>query len=287
METSYTGTRKCLRPFAIMVCCLIAAHVMGDLVKAQPRGIPPLPVPQVESKSSALSKTGPQFVAGYLLNNISATVLAKAAPMVVEYQLGNESTATITLTVTIKKQEERFTRQLKRTGAGVQQEVFQLPETFGNKPVVAALSVKAENVDPTNNKPPDFELFSLGLGERAVGSLKIDRLSFEPDHVSATQKMRVRYSFHSLADFDNASVEFRILGRSSTGEPANGLVNKQKISGGLRRDESKRGEWDGKDQKGKVSKGLHILFVAAWFEEKKGGDWNFVSDPSRQRVKID
>jgi len=285
MKASHIGTKKWLKVFAIPVYCLVAAHVMADLAKAQLRGIG-ISIPHVERKSSDLSKTGPQLVAGYLLSNISATVLAKAAPMVVEYQLGNESTAIITLTVTIKKKEERFSRQLKRTGAGVQQEVFQLPATFGNKPLVATLSVKAENVDPANKKQPDFELFSLGLGERAVGSLKIDRLTFQPDHVSATQKMRVTYSFRSLADFDNASVEFRVLGRSRTGEPANGLVNKQKI-GGLRRDESKHGEWDGKDQKGKVSKGLHILFVAAWFEEKKGGDWNFVSNPSRQRVNID
>ena len=47
-------------------------------------------------------------------------------------------------------------------------------------------------------------------------------------------------------------------------------------------------EINGMDRKGKVSKGRHLLlFVSAWFEVKNGGDWSWVSDPSRQRVLID
>jgi hypothetical protein len=231
-----------------------------------------------------LSKAGPQF-GSYLLSRIYADVLAKAGPIVIEYQLDNQTTAT--LTIMIKGKKEPFIQRLRPTGAEVKQEVFQLPDTFGKKPLVAQLSIKADNLDPANNRSTGFELFSIALGEKAVGSLKIDQLSFNPAHVRAREKISVTYSFHSLGDFDRATVEFRLLGPTRKGESANGLVNSQKISGGVRRGETKKGAWDGKNQEGKFSKGRHLLLVSAWFDAKNGGDWCWVSDPSRQRVIIE
>jgi hypothetical protein len=285
MKATYPRTKKVLNLFAISVCCVIAGHLTGLTSVGQRPGqisIPPISLSGGKGEASALSKNGPMFPATYLLGNFSATVFAKAAPMVAKYQLGPESSATITITVKLKSGDKTFTKFLKHTGAEVTQEVFQLPEEFGTKPLVAKLSVKAENVDPTNKKPPNFSLYGLGMG-KAVGSLKIVVLSFEPPHVRATQKEKVAYSFRSLTDFDKASVEFRSL-RTSNGEPTNSLANSKNISG-IRRDESKRGEWDGKDRKGKVSLGRHQLVVNGWYTQKNGGDWGH--DSSLQRVTIE
>lgn len=288
MKFTHSRTKTSLNALALLVCCLMAS---ADLAKAQLR-LPPPGMPSGTGNTSGkvdagvLSKAGPQFATGYLLNDISATVFARAARMVIEYQLDPETIATLTLT--IKGKKESFTYRPRPTGAEIKQEIFQLPETFGKKPVVALLSVKAENLDPANKRFPGFVLYAFALGEKAVGSVRIDRLSFQPPHVRATDKINVTYSFHSLADFDRAAVDFRFVGTTIKGEPANDLVNTQKISGGLRRDETKNGIWNGKDQKGKVSKGRnHLLYVKAWLEAKNGGDWTWVSDPSRQRVIIE
>jgi hypothetical protein len=289
MQTTYGLTKTRLNVLALLICCLIAAPAGTDRANAQVQ-VPPVPVPSGMGSTSGkidaglLSKAGPQF-GSYLLRRIYADVLAKAGPMVIEYQLDNECTATLTLT--IKGKKEPFIYRLKPTGAEIKQEVFQLPETFGEKPLVAVLSINAENLDPANKSSTCFELFSIAMGGNAVGSLKINQLRFNPPQVQAKEKISVTYSFHSLADFDRAAVEFRFLGPTRKGESANGLVNSQKISGGVRRGETKNGTWDGKNQKGKISKGRHLLVVMAWFEAKNGGDWSWVSDTSRQRVIIE
>lgn len=293
MKITYALTKTRLNVWALLIYCLMAAPTGTDRVNAQCL-FPPVGIPSGMGNTSGkidagvLSNGGPQFVAGYLLSRISGTVFARAAPMVIEYQLDNGCTAVLTLTITINGKKESFIYRLRPTDGEVKQEVFQLPETFGKKPLVAFLSVEAENPDPANPKPTCFVLYSLALGEKAVGSLKIDRLTFQPPHVRATEKISVAYSFHSLADFDKAAVEFRFVGATLKGEPASGLVNSQKINGGVRRGETKKGNWNGKDLKGKISKGRrHLLYVRAWFEAKNGGDWCWVSDPSRQRVIIE
>ena len=289
MKITHALTKARLNALALLIYCLMAAPTGTDRANAQFQ-VPPVPAPSGMGSTSGkidasvLQNDGPQFASGYLLNRISATVFAREAPMVIEFKLYNGCTAVLTLT--IKGNKDPFIYRLRPTGGEVKQEVFQLPETFGKKPLVAFLSVEAENLDPANTRLTCFELYALAIG-KAVGSLKINRLTFQPAHVRATEKIRVTYSFHSLADFDKAAVEFRFVGTTLKGEPANGLVNTQKISGGLRRGETKEGTWDGKDRKGKVSKGRqHLLFVSAWFEVKNGGDWSWVSDSSRQRVII-
>jgi len=289
MKTTQALTKMRLNALVLLTYCVMAAFASTNRVYAQ--NFPPVSIPSGIGGTSGkidagfLSTAGPQVGVGFLLNSISATVFAKKGPMLIEYQLAYGSIAKLTLT--IKGKKEPFIYELRPTGAEVKQEVFQLPDTFGKKPVVASLSIKAESLDPTN-KDPGLVVSSLALGYQAVGSLKIDQLSFNPPRVRATEKISVAYSFHSLADFDRAAVEFWFVGVTLKGEPANGLVNTQKISGGVRRGETKKGYWDGKDKKGKVSKGRrHLLFVRTWLEGKNGGDWSWVSDPSRQRVTIE
>jgi hypothetical protein len=237
-----------------------------------------------KSEASILSKEGPQFPAAYALNNFSASVFVREAPMVVEYQLGRESTATMMFTVKIKKEEKSFTKSLEPTGNEIREVKFSLPEYFGKKPRAGTLSVKAENIDQNNKRPPAFELTGLCMGEKACGSIGIDRLSFESTRVRATQKEKVAYSFHSLFDFGNVFAEFRLLGLTPGGEPATQLVHSEKISG-IRRGESVSREWNGKNQKDQVSKGRHQLVVTAWYGEKQGGDYALAS--SKQRVQIE
>jgi hypothetical protein len=286
MDDTHPPASSRLVRFAALACCLAAAHLTGQTGFGQKPGIKlRLPTGEAKSDAKALSESGPQFLAEYLLSNFSARVFVRGgAPMVVEYQLGNEAAATVTLTVKTKKDEQTFTRRLEPTGGEVKHEVFRLPEAFGKKPAVATLSVKAENKDPARQEPPDFEVYGLGMGEKAVGSMVIEGLSFQPGRVHATGKEKAAYSFHSRSDFPSARVEFRLTGRTPGGQLFNRAVGDEKIKR-IRRGDSVSREWDGRNRKGEVSKGRHQLVVKAWYTEKKGGDWARAS--SRQRVLVE
>lgn len=285
MDATHTPKHRRLVLCAAFACCLAAAHLTNQTGVGLAQIRFPLPTGQAKSDAKVLSESGPQFLAEYLLSNFSARVFVRAgAPMVVEYRLGNEAAATVTLTVKTKKDEQTFTHRLEPTGGEVRQVVFRLPEAFGKKPAVATLSVKAENTDPGNQQPPDFEVYGLGMGEKAVGSMVIERLSFQPGLVHATRKEKAAYSFHSRSDFPAARVEFRLTGHTPGGQLFNRSVGEEKLEG-IRRGASVSREWDGRNRKREVSKGRHQLVVKAWYTEKKGGDWARAS--SRQRVVVE
>jgi hypothetical protein len=288
MKTAQSRTGKPLHLLAVFVFCLVAAHLTGQTSVAQPRTRVTIPLPGLGGGGGGkidLSKVGPYFGTAYLFSQITATVFVRRAPMVVEYQLGRESTAKLTLTGKIKGKVQTFTQTLEPTGAEISQMKFMLPEEFGDKPQVATLSLRAEQVDPKNNNPPDFALYGLGLGEKAVGSLYIVDLSFQPDRFNSKQEKKVNYSFRSLSEFQKAYTKIQIMGKASDGKPAKQDVKAETIDRAIHRDETVVGSWDGKNQKGKVSTGRHQLFVAAWFGANKGGDWT--CEWSRQRLSVE
>ncbi|HEY0405330.1 MAG TPA: hypothetical protein VGC89_06365 [Pyrinomonadaceae bacterium] len=283
MKTTQARTGKLLNLFAVFVSCFIAAHLTGQIsvVEAQV----PIPMPRLGGSGKVdISKAGPSFAASYLLSRITATVLVRRAPMVVEYQLGKGSAAKLTLAGKINGKEQTFTQNLNPTGNEIGEMKFMLPEEFGDKARVATLSVIAENVDPNNKEPPDFALYGLGMGERAVGSLFIVGLGFQPDRFNSKQEKTVNYSFRSRAEFEKAYVKIQIMGVSN-GRPARQDVDADSITRAIHRDETVVGSWNGKNKKGKISTGRHQLFVSAWFGANKGGDWT--SAWSRQRLVVE
>lgn len=142
----------------------------------------------------------------------------------------------------------------------------------------------AENLDPNDKQPPDVELCGLGMGEKAVGSLGIERVKFKAAHFLATQNEKVGYSFYSRFNFENAYAEFRLTGQASGGVVDTSTVKSVKIKD-ISQGEMVSKEWDGKDERGKVSKGRHLIVVSAWYREQKGGDWT--SAWSRGRVLVE
>jgi hypothetical protein len=284
MKNTHRRTQARLALCAAFACCLTPAlagrtNVGGAQIRV------PLPGGGAKSDADVLSQAGPQFPALYLLGNITARVFVRGkAPVVVKYRLGPRGAAAVTLTAVVKKGEKTFTRRLEPTGGEVREVVFTLPEEFGEKPAVATLSVRAENTSPNDAGPPGFELFGLGMGEKAVGSMTIERLSFQPGRVRATQREKAAYGFYSRFDFPKVLVEFRLLGHTRAGEPASQLANVEKIDA-VRRGESVSREWDGRNRKGEVSRGRHQLVVKGWYEEKKGGDWTTALSDDRVVVE--
>jgi hypothetical protein len=257
----------------------MALHVMVDITNGQIR----IKIKRGGGEGSALSKAGPQLAAAYLHSKLSVTAFVRAkAPMVFQYELSQESAATITITMKVKGNMKSFTHRLHPTEGEVKESRLIPPDWIPEKPAVASLTVEAVNVDQNDKKPPNFFLYGACMG--SCGSIGIDRISFKPGRVRATLKEKAAYSFHPLFDFQNGLAEFRLLDQTSTGETRMSIVNSQKING-IRRGGVVAKEWDGKNQKGKISKGRHQLSLKAWHPETKGGDWTLAW--SRDRVSIE
>lgn len=285
MKSSHGRESKLrLTLFALSLLCLAAAPPAAKMYQSDCMVFTPgFGVLKFSVKD--LFESGPQFPFAYELGDFQAKVLVKGgAPMAVEYRLGRDSSATLSINVEAKGGNlgRTLTLQLRPTGAERGALKFWLPDDFGSQPRLATLSFKAEN-SAGADQPPDFEYFGMAH-DKAVGSLGINVIYFRPDLVSTTQRQRAAYSVFARNDFEHLRVEVRFTGRTPEGAPSCGLVYSDRLPGGIERGATRLGEWDGKGFDGNVSTGRHKVCVSAWNGEVAGPD--YAHDCGMQRILI-
>jgi len=147
-----------------------------------------------------------------------------------------------------------------------------VPQEIGAEPRPALIAVTATEMDGQTTLP-GFKVYGLGAGARAVGSVAIDHVLFQPPSIRARKGQTAAYRFFSHSDFGNASVEFMRVSRATDGSRLE-YVNDQLIDAGVRKDQwigdPERREWNGTDGDNRVSPGPHKLRVRAW---DYAGDW--------------
>jgi hypothetical protein len=146
------------------------------------------------------------------------------------------------------------------------------PEVFGDQrrpAVIAATATDAQG----NATQPEFDVFALGAGPRAIGSVAIDQVSFGPSVIRVADGQQALYRFFSHSDFGNAAVEFWKVEKEFDGSRLF-FVDDRSIEGGIRKNQwiglNERREWDGTEKGQKVSTGQHKVQVRAW---DRAGDW--------------
>jgi hypothetical protein len=218
-----------------------------------------------------LAASGPMLPEKYSMSGFVMQGLVKGgAPFVLDYDASQAR-----LRIEMKVQNlEPFVYTLKANGRA--QKIFKLPESFGTEPRTAVISVHAIKDQPGPETPAPLRILGMGMGERAVGSVAIDQVSFGPPEVRIGRFEKARYSFHSRSDFNKVVAEF------ARAENRNGTIQvvervNQADHGELTRDSwvgrDKPRIWDGKDPEGEISNGLHMLKVRAWRSSVKEGDW--------------
>jgi hypothetical protein len=231
-----------------------------------------------------IAKSGPAFAAVFSMSSFSVNGYVKGRwPIVIDYELEAESAAEVT--ISIKDTKQTFVIELPPTNDQRKEVIRQLPEEFGQEPQVGLLSFQAFKTGPGQRKPARFFLYGLGVGDRAVGSMVIDQLQFQPGSIHPKLKEKASYSFRSLSDFDTGSADFMLVTLSSDGVVRPQLVARETLKNGVRRGESVSKDWDGKDSKGKISEGPHQFHVRMWRGLKGGGDWVFAA--TRQVVRVE
>lgn len=221
--------------------------------------------------ATPLARSGPKLQASYSMSGLVMQGLVKGgAPFVLDYD-----TRGARLRIEMKVQDAApFVYHLEANGRALK--IFQLPESFGDDPRAAIISVQAVKDQPGAETPAALRIYGMGMGKKAVGSVAIDQIRFGPPHMRVSRLDEARYSFHSRSDFNKAVVEFARL------ENRNGVIQvvervNQEDLGELARNtwvgrEQPR-KWDGKNRDGEASPGLHLLTVRAWRSSVKEGDW--------------
>jgi hypothetical protein len=272
------------------------AQPRSSLVVTYPKNqkisrIPPVKI-KVEKKQnnaakilSNLARAGPLFPAAFSMSDFSVQGIVKGRwPLVVVYELEADSTAEVTINTTNNGKLESFRIPLRPTKGEPLEEKRQLPEGFGQKPQLGEISFRAFKNGPEPNRPAHFFLYGLGVGDKAVGSVVVDQLKFQPPKIQPKLKEKASYSFHSLSDFDYGSADFMRVTYPDNVYHFE-TVARKKLNDGIGHDEWLMKDWDGKNDKGKISPGRYQFRVRVWRALQSGGDW--VSAFSQQVVKVE
>ncbi|HEX8128707.1 MAG TPA: hypothetical protein VF527_06350 [Pyrinomonadaceae bacterium] len=251
---------------------VIAGGLLGGIFIAKSGGV----------SANDLSKNGPQFPSVLSMSDFQVTGFSDAGwPLFVAYEL--QQPAVVTLTIDADKVDP-FIQQLEGS-PGQHEQTLTIPARFGGKkPRVTTFALKAVSPDPSAPQPVEFVFVDICAGHNAVGSVGIDKVSFEPGNVFATtQSQKANYKFHSLFDFDKVTADFMLIGRNDKREIVAKRVGREKFDKGIRRDGWLGSDWNCRDGK-KVSQGRHQLQVRGWRGLQQGGDW--VATMSKQFVRV-
>jgi hypothetical protein len=220
-----------------------------------------------------LAKKGPQFPKRYTMSALTVQALVKGGwPMVVDYRLKKGARLRVEV---VSKDKEPFVYNLEGKGDRALQ-IFSLPERFGDEPVVATFAVRAIEPGAGEQKTAPVRLYGLGAGKKAVGSVAIDEVRFGPPSVRISRFGKAQYSFRSRSDFSRVNAEFLLIRDQGGVVEVRERVRQDDI-GSVGQGEwvgkDKPKQWDGKDEQGEVSAGLHLLQMRAWRSSVKEGDW--------------
>jgi hypothetical protein len=144
--------------------------------------------------------------------------------------------------------------------------IFRLPPDFGTKLQTAVYHVSSIPPRGAATPPPRLRTYGLGAGDKAVGSVAIDQLTFQPPTIHPQAKEVANYSFHAHSAFDGVRAEF-IFTTLYNGRLLVQKEDEKKLSP-IPEGERARGTWGGKGKPGE-----HMLQVRAWRGLENGGDW--------------
>ena len=223
-----------------------------------------------DEATRALLRDGPQLAPQFNGSAFGVRGLVRGGwPVVVDY--AQQRPGRVLLRIAIPG-AETVTYRLDKFGLGRHVLRFDLPPFLGDRLKPAVIALTAADLDTGRETIDGFSVLGLGIGPRAVGSVAVDRLEFDPGLMRPARGETAGYAFHSRSDFDHAAVEFMQVTQSPDGVRKR-YVHGQRIGPVQREDRVESAptqRWDGRDEQAKLSAGRHQLQVRVWDE---GGDW--------------
>jgi len=253
-----------------VVAGVAAIGLVGAMMQAESKHQTTDPSRMPRDPVGDLLENGPRLPTLFNTSAFAIRGLVRGGwPIVVDYE--TRSRGAVKLQVSASG-TDIITFDLTKFGPGRHELKFFLPSQLGGrlKPGLVALFATTPNGTGTL---PDFRVYGVGVGPKAVGSVGIDQLAFDPSSIRTGRSQTAGYRFYSRSEFPHVAVEFfRVTGRRDG--RANERVDSDTLRGGVRRnqwvDDPDRYYWDGVDRFGRVSQGDHTLQVRAW---AGSGDW--------------
>ena len=139
------------------------------------------------------------------MSAFTITGLAKAnEPVALDFAISQPGTVAVDIFGSNKQVlRATITNSLNSRGIG---KVY-IPATFTED--LQRTIFQVHFISATGQNPaPDLRVYGIGVGERAVGSVAIDQLTFGPPSVHPVLKEEAQYGFHAHSAFDGEKAEF-------------------------------------------------------------------------------
>jgi hypothetical protein len=221
-----------------------------------------------------LLSAGPSFPAEFSMSCLPVRGLVQGGwPMVVDYALGGAGK--VSVEIHLEEGGAPFVQRLDG-GPGRHLSRFDLPASLGARPRPALVLVRADEDRGGPPAPAQVQLYGLGAGPRAVGSVAIDQVDFSPQNLRRSARETASYTFFARSDFNRLAVGvLRVHGGEGVIKVS--LAREYPFDGGVSRGtwfgRGERRSWDGSDARNQPSLGAHILQVRAWASAAEAGDW--------------
>lgn len=235
-----------------------------------------------EKRAELLDKKGPQLPGVFNMSNFSIMGFVKGNwPVVLDYYL--EQDALLIVVIAPEGMEPVIYHLNGKKGHW--QSRINIPVEIGERPVVAHYAVRALDENVGQVSTTHLHIHGIAAGEKAVGSIGIDKVTVSPAAIRTSMGEKAHYMFHSKMDFKNVDVDFVRLAVSK-GQIIAARVG-GKSMGSISKNDQRTGEWDGKSDGGgknadkypdslkqwlRAPQGQHLVQVRAWWGAKDG-DW--------------
>jgi hypothetical protein len=220
-----------------------------------------------EASPERFGKDGPQVPKEFDMSGFAIKGLALGGwPVVLDYEVDSPGVVEVDITGA-NKQHIRAT--LTHQANTRMYQIFHLPENFSSKLQTAVYDLHCVPMVGTPGvtaAAPGLRVYGIGAGPKAVGSVAIDQLTFEPAIVHRKAKEVATYTFHAHSAFDGVRAEF-VFTTLYNGHTLVQKDQEEKLSA-IGEGERARETWEAKGKPGE-----HMLQVRAWRGLETGGDW--------------
>jgi hypothetical protein len=211
-----------------------------------------------------LGHDGPQVPKSVIMNGFTIKGLVYPNwPIVLDFKLDSPGAVEMEIVAADNHRHRVIIRNVPNRRAYA---IFRLPADFGNRLQTAIFQVHSIPNPGATAPAPNLRAYGIGAGEKAVGSVAIDQLTFQPATIHPQAHEAASFGFHAHSAFDVVRAEF-VFTTLYNGQVLVQQDQEKKLSP-IPEGERAKGTWEGKGKPGE-----HMLQIRAWRGLQNGGDW--------------
>jgi len=215
-----------------------------------------------------LGNKGPQVPKEFDMNGFVMKGLVQGNwPIALDFMIDSPGFAQVDITAGKKHFEKHFLVRMHNDPNSRGIAKTHLPKYLGTKPQIATYQIRSMPVAGSKDPAPRLRVYGFGAGEKAVGSVAIDQLTFQPATIHPKAQETADYGFHAHSAFDSVKAGF-IFTTLHNGSVLVQKDQEQELPP-VPEGERAKGKWKGDPGKA----GEHMLQIRAWRGLKSGGDW--------------